>query len=519
MSNSQVPVVIFAFNRVKQLKQTIDQLKKNKVPQVIAFIDGARSRDEVGKIDEVEKTLKSITWTKVSITRRKKNLGLSESIQTGLSEVFQQYSSAIVIEDDISVADGFYDYMCRALEVYASRSDIAGVTGLRYPFRRTVLRKTAGDVFLAPRFSSWGWGTWRRVWNEVDFHQGSLVDKVHRHNPNLGLGGRDVEYAYHEYASGRLTGCWDVVFYVNMMLKGQCFVWPKLNLVKNSGLTEGEHASGSSGWSLDWEGVGQEIADLPFNIESDANTISAFQRYFKSVKLPILPRLKRSIKQGLKARLKVEKIDKKPDPKLYTTTDGPQEVLSQKECYYFALNNYLKDNDRVLDVGMGIGYGMGVLSIKAKEVYAVDVDKKAVAYNKARLLGKNPRVKDLVLYNGKKLPFKDNFFDVVTCIDVIEHVEDYEAFLAELIRVSKRAVIIATPNRRPEYTEPDGSPKNYWHLREWSYDEFDAIARRAKNAKVQWFFVDGPWDGPHTVRKTVGSETLVLLPVFVKESK
>lgn len=516
---SEIPVVLFAFNRTTQLKECLKQLKMNKIPRLIVFVDGPRTPVERRAVDKVVKLIDSITWTKTTVTKRKTNLGLSKSIQVGLDEVFMKYEAAIVIEDDIIVADEFYDYMCTTLTTYAGREDIAGVTGLRYPFKSNSLKKTGADVFLAPRFSSWGWGTWRRVWREIDFHQGSLVDKVFRHHPNLSRGGRDVEHAYYEYATGRLDGCWDVVFYVNMALRNQYFVWPAKNLIQNNGLSNGEHSTGSKEWSLNWEGTGKTLTRIPPDVQPDEQLIAKFISYFNSVKVPLIPRAKRVIKKSLKQVLKSGGAFTKPDPKLYTTTDGPQEVLSQKECYYFALNNYIKDKDRVLDVGMGIGYGIGVLSIKAGEVYAVDVDKKAVAYNKARLLGKNPRVKDLVLYGGKKLPFKDKFFDVVTCVDVIEHVKDYNAFLDELLRVAKYAVIVATPNRRPEYTEPDGTPKNYWHLREWSYEEFDEIAKSHSQARVKWQFVDGEWEGPHTVTDKVGPDTLVLMPVFEKAKR
>ena len=75
-------------------------------------------------------------------------------------------------------------------------------------------------------------------------------------------------------------------------------------------------------------------------------------------------------------RLPKNSIANEIDPAEYSTTTAPMEVPCQKESYFYALNQYVKDGDRVLDVGMGIGYGMNLLSIKAKEVYAVDVDKK-----------------------------------------------------------------------------------------------------------------------------------------------
>ncbi len=214
------------------------------------------------------------------------------------------------------------------------------------------------------------------------------------------------------------------------------------------------------------------------------------------------------------SRVQPKKEVKEQQPSKYSTV-GSEEVPCQKESYFYALNNYVKEGDRVLDVGMGIGYGMNLLSIKAKEVYAVDVDNGAVDNCSKTVLGKNPKVKELKLYDGYHLPYKDNFFDVVTCVDVVEHVQNYDKFIDELLRVSKGAVVFATPNRRPENTNPDGTPKNHWHLREWSFEEFDEIAK--KHSKVEWAFLDGPWQGPFVIKKKVGTNTLVLIPTLVKK--
>lgn len=46
--------------------------------------------------------------------------------------------------------------------------------------------------------------------------------------------------------------------------------------------------------------------------------------------------------------------------------------------------------------------------------------------------------------DGQRLPFKDNSFDVVTCIETIEHVIDPQALVTELKRVAKKFVLIST---------------------------------------------------------------------------
>ncbi len=48
------------------------------------------------------------------------------------------------------------------------------------------------------------------------------------------------------------------------------------------------------------------------------------------------------------------------------------------------------------------------------------------------------------LENG--IPFPDNSFDIVFALDVLEHVDNIQFLFQELIRTSKREVVIALPN-------------------------------------------------------------------------
>ncbi len=88
-----------------------------------------------------------------------------------------------------------------------------------------------------------------------------------------------------------------------------------------------------------------------------------------------------------------------------------------------------KSSLRILDVGSCTGYNLHLLS-KFGTVYGVDVEKKAVEYCKMRGF---KRIR--LLKNGLKLPFKDNFFDIITCLDVLEHIREDEDYLKELYRV------------------------------------------------------------------------------------
>lgn len=208
----------------------------------------------------------------------------------------------------------------------------------------------------------------------------------------------------------------------------------------------------------------------------------------------------------------------KPDPKEYSTIVGVGSVVPcQIEAYFLALNQYVDEGATVLDVGFGLGYGLNILSIKAKQVRGVEVDPKVLQYCNDTVLGRNPRLVSLSLYDGYHINFPDSYFDVVSCVDVLEHVEDYHLFLNELLRISRKGVFISTPNRRPEYTNSDGTPKNYWHLREWSFEELNEILL-AHSSTLEWNFLNGPFEGPFDTSHVIEKDTLTLSPFAFKSN-
>ena len=90
------------------------------------------------------------------------------------------------------------------------------------------------------------------------------------------------------------------------------------------------------------------------------------------------------------------------------------------------VNNFLSKNIgwKILDIGCGYRankYATVIADIKDFTEFYKD--------------------KEFVKINEKRLPFKDNEFDFVIASHVIEHVEDFEFFLKELERVTKKGYI------------------------------------------------------------------------------
>lgn len=96
---------------------------------------------------------------------------------------------------------------------------------------------------------------------------------------------------------------------------------------------------------------------------------------------------------------------------------------------------------RILEIGCGQCQLMLKLKKDGHEVTAIDAEREVVAAAPTEL--------DVRLADGSDLPFADNSFEVVLSFDVIEHIPDTNAHLAEVRRVLKPGgyYLLQTPNK------------------------------------------------------------------------
>jgi SAM-dependent methyltransferase len=137
--------------------------------------------------------------------------------------------------------------------------------------------------------------------------------------------------------------------------------------------------------------------------------------------------------------------------------------------YAFAAR--LARGKRVLDAGCGAGYGTAELARVALSAAGIDSAADAIDYARA-----NYRLPNLFFTQGScaALPYVNACFDLIAGFEVIEHLDDWRAFLLEVRRTlaPNGQFIVSTPNKL-YYTESRGiEGANPFHVHEFEFEEF-----------------------------------------------
>ena len=103
-------------------------------------------------------------------------------------------------------------------------------------------------------------------------------------------------------------------------------------------------------------------------------------------------------------------------------------------------------NKKILDLGCGMNKYKKYF-IDKNDFIGVDVEKSG---------RKGEQKKPDLFYDGKKLPFEDENFDLIICTEVLEHVEDFELVVKEIFRSLKNngIAIITMPFITAEHEIP-----------------------------------------------------------------
>ena len=182
------PIVMFVYNRADHFTQTYEALAKcpeAKNSILYIFSDGAKNVHARPQVEQVRQTAKAFAerqnFKDVIITENPVNKGLAKSVINGVTKVIDKHGSVIVVEDDCVPSLYFLSFMNNALQFYEDDSRVGSIAGYAPPI--IFPKDYQSDVFAAYRSCSWGWATWKEIWDKVDWDLNYMQE--YYHNPEM----------------------------------------------------------------------------------------------------------------------------------------------------------------------------------------------------------------------------------------------------------------------------------------------------------------------------------------------
>jgi len=200
-------------------------------------------------------------------------------------------------------------------------------------------------------------------------------------------------------------------------------------------------------------------------------------------------------------------MDNTKTPNYTISIDNPKKYLSGNPLVKILMNNFYLTIfkliefclpfENLIDVGCGEGFSIYKLRkrfpVNMFSIVGADINKESLEI--CRCI--NPNI-PLYEENIYKLSFPSKEFDVVMCLESLEHLQYPEDAIKELCRISKRYLLLSVPNEpffslsafiRGKYVRSFGRTPE--HLQFWtSYNFVKVISKNTRVLKLRRPF---PW--------------------------
>ena len=252
---TDIAVAMIFFNRPDTLKTVFESVREAQPSKLYLIQDGARANrpKDVENVAKCREVVSNIDWEcEVVHDYSDINLGCGKRIFTGLSNVFMHEEYAAIVEDDIVIGESFLPFCKEMCERYKDDQRIHMISGMNH---LCVYEECPYDYFFSQGGGAiWGWATWARCWNELDWNMEAVSNNYIVNCLKNGNTPNNVSKVIAERAlvirQGILKGVsptfWSLDFGLYGYLGSRLNIVPKYNLISNIGLTgDSAHATDS----------------------------------------------------------------------------------------------------------------------------------------------------------------------------------------------------------------------------------------------------------------------------------
>ncbi|MEY3678357.1 MAG: hypothetical protein RI924_498 [Bacteroidota bacterium] len=233
------PIALFVYNRPEHTRRTIKFLQQNQLAsdsRLFIFSDGPKRPADQAKVNQVRELIRKVEGFKsLEIIERPQNMGLANSIISGVTQLVNEYGRIIVFEDDLITSPYTLQYFNEALLRYEQEERVMHIGAYMYPLASQSSEELP-ETFFYRAATSWGWATWARAWKHFNADVNDLMTQFSpemKHqfsiesNMNFWKQIRELKW-------GR-NNSWAIRWYASIFLKDGLTLNPAQSLVSNIG--------------------------------------------------------------------------------------------------------------------------------------------------------------------------------------------------------------------------------------------------------------------------------------------
>jgi hypothetical protein len=284
------PVALFVYNRPEHTRRTLNYLQKNLLAdesRLFIFSDGPKTDADQPRVDQVRQLIREVSGFKsVKVINRKQNMGLANSIISGVTQLINEYGKVIVFEDDLLSSPYTLQYFNEALTKYAAEDKVMHIGAYMFELGD----KTLPETFFYRMATSWGWATWARAWQNFEPDIDKLIQQFTAPQINSFSidGTMNFWKQVQEFKAGK-NNSWAIRWYASIFLKGGLSLNPSRSLVHNIGHDgTGVHSNIENTYKVK---IAQKIIKkFPALIEENQQAHLAIRHFLKNRKGSLLKR-------------------------------------------------------------------------------------------------------------------------------------------------------------------------------------------------------------------------------------
>ncbi len=284
------PILFIIFNRPISTQRVFNIIKQIK-PSVLYVVSDGPRENRHGDVEKIETCRKIITeqvdWEcKLKITFRERNLGSGQGIYDSINWFFEEEEYGIILEDDCLPNITFFTFCDLVLKKYKDVENIMHVSGNNYLLKMISFNES---YYFSQVPLSWGWATWKRAWNKMNFKLLNFEAKFEK----LPQNGKIWYNDWQDILQGRLTDAWDFQWYFSILTSNGICINPAVNLVENIGFTDDATHTTRAEW---WYNLVEkkEISEIlhPNNIKISNKADELIIKLIKNKELGLIEKIK-----------------------------------------------------------------------------------------------------------------------------------------------------------------------------------------------------------------------------------